>query len=111
MPFVELRSQQPVSGDDRQINAVGNRHEEGTRIGIEGRNRLSVARINGNDTRFFKHDFRLVIAELVELVRDRVPFGLRCEYADCFLGPESDSIDFKAPGDAAFIAEGIVGNL
>ena len=70
MPRLQLRRQQAKRRDHRQIDPILDRDKLRLCRIVHVRNGFVIARIKLDDVGVFKNDLRLVIAHLVDLVRD-----------------------------------------
>src|SRR6266446_839721 len=92
MPRLQSYRQQTERRDDGKIDIVLHRHEPRFRASIQFRNRVGIAGIDLLDLRILVHDLRLVIAHLVDLVRDLVEIFLPNNDANQFFATESHPV-------------------
>jgi hypothetical protein len=74
MLFVDPGREQAIRGDHGQFEAVFDRNEFGFGRCVDARDSSSIARVDFDDAAVLHDDLRLVVAKLVDLVGDSVPF-------------------------------------
>src|ERR1700720_945137 len=94
MPRLQSGGQQTESRDQRKADIVLHRHELGLGFLIQSRNRILIGRVDLLDLRVFVNDLRLVIAHLVDLVRDLIKIFSPNDDANQLLATYSKYVPF-----------------
>src|SRR6266571_6967004 len=92
MPRLQSCRQQTERRDHGKIDIVLHRNELRFRASIQFCNRVGIAGIDLVDLRIFVNDLWLVVAHLVNLVRDLVEIFLSNDDANQFFAAKSDPI-------------------
>src|SRR6266581_9678601 len=89
---MQLCGEQTKRRDHRKIDIILNGHESRFRTCVQPDNRDLTSRINFFNLRILVHNLRLVIAHLVDLVRDLIEVRPADHDSNQFLAAELDSL-------------------
>src|ERR1051325_10970644 len=107
MSILQLRCEQSKRSNDWKIDIVLYRDELRFTFGINSCHHSVIARIEGHNLSVLINDFRLVIAHLVDLVRDLVEVLAPDDYTNQFFATEPHFVALNCVARTSLVRERI----